>query len=498
MNAQQIGDITMETVCFAQFILGLHFLFFCLYVYTSFHFSPHDNMHQYHAPIARLPEGWRKNVRIQVDDSGIIRDIASDVSIPQNATRLTGAIMPAFANLHSHAFQRAMAGLAEHRSNSQDSFWSWRDEMYRVALKITPEQLYHIARYLYIELLEGGFTSVAEFHYLHHQSNGIPYSNSAELYAALSQAAADVGMGLTLLPTLYSYSDFGAQPATNQQRRFIQQTEAYLKQLEQGAAFINQHSEQRLGGCFHSLRACQLDQLSEVIAAVPTDWPLHMHISEQPKEVAKCIEVHGTSPFNWLNEHINVDPRWTLIHATHLTKQELNQLAQSGAVAGICPTTEASLGDGIFPTTEYLNQGGILGIGTDSHVGTQAAEELRWLEYAQRLVTGARNCLATPEQPSNGERLLDCCYQGGQQALGQKVGQLKVGYRADWLELDEHNPWLAEAPLNHLTDSWLFATQSPTIKNVVMGGALQLSDFHHPLKEQASIDLEKSLRQLRN
>ncbi|MFM2480455.1 formimidoylglutamate deiminase [Celerinatantimonas sp. YJH-8] len=454
-------------------------------------------MTQFYAPIARLPSGWQPHVAIDVDHAGTITRVRPHADQATADQILQGPILPGLANAHSHAFQRAMAGLAEHRLNPTDSFWSWREQMYRIALQISPDQLYDIALYLYIELLEGGFTSIAEFHYLHHQLSGVPYTNPAQMYAAISQAAADAGIALTLLPTLYSYSDFAQQPASEQQRRFIQQTDQYLRQLADGQAIIEHQPQQRLGGCFHSLRACSIEQIQDVITELPSDWPLHIHISEQQREVQQCQAVHGTTPVRWLNQHIPLDPRWTLIHATHIDSEERSLIAQSGAVAGICPTTEASLGDGIFATQSYLQQGGQLAIGTDSHVGTTATEELRWLEYAQRLSLQQRNCLAGTETTSTGDHLLNRVYEGGARALGQKIGKLAVGFRADWLELDTQNPWFNTADSSHLTDTWIFATQSPLIKNVMVAGAWKIRNFEHPRREQARIQLEKTLHQLR-
>ncbi|MFM2485651.1 formimidoylglutamate deiminase [Celerinatantimonas yamalensis] len=453
-------------------------------------------MPHYFAPLAYLPTGWHSDVCIEVDPNGMIVATTANHS-GENCQRLSGALVPGMPNLHSHAFQRAMAGLSEQRNHPHDSFWSWREQMYQVALTITPEQMYQIARYLYIELLEGGYTSVAEFHYLHHDPTGQPYAPVDEMVDAISRAATDAGIALTLLPTLYSYSDFASAPPSQMQRRFIQSTEQYLRQIERIKPLIAGRAQQRMGGCFHSLRACTAQQITQVLEELPNDWPIHLHISEQQQEVNRSLAVHGTTPLHWLSEHVELDARWCLIHATHLSEAERHYAACQQAVIGLCPSTEASLGDGIFNAVDYLAQGGRIGIGSDSHVCTDVSEELRWLEYTQRLTAQQRNCLASRAHPSTGERLLRATLQGGAQALAQPVGQINTGFRADWLMLDLDNPWLMQTPSTHLLDSWLFAHPKRAIKAVMVAGRWRVQSGEHDIKAQASQALTDALRSLR-
>ncbi|CAG8998655.1 MAG: 8-oxoguanine deaminase [Candidatus Celerinatantimonas neptuna] len=453
-------------------------------------------MTRYYAPQAYLPQGWTQNVIFDVSQNGFIRDIQI-APFDAQCEKLDGPVVPGMPNLHSHAFQRAMAGLAEQRTNPHDSFWSWREQMYHVALNIPPEQLYHIARYLYIELLEGGYTSIAEFHYLHHAPDGTPYRPLDEMADAISQAANDAGIGLTLLPTLYTYSDFAGRPPADTQRRFIQTTEQYLTGMKRLQKQLQTRPNQRLGGCFHSLRACSEKQLQAVVEELPSDWPIHIHISEQRREVEQCLITHNTTPLHWLSQHVDLNSRWTLIHSTHLTGEELSTLAKSGAIAGLCPTTEANLGDGIFPCRTYLNQGGAIGIGSDSHISTCFIEELRWLEYGQRLLEQQRNCLADETTPSTAERLLNEALLGGAKSLAQPIGKLAVNSRADWLVLDLDEPWLNCSPGTHLMDTWLFALKSPAIKDVMVAGRWSLKNGIHPQKQQAKTDLMQTLNTLR-
>ncbi|CAG9295859.1 formimidoylglutamate deiminase [Celerinatantimonas diazotrophica] len=454
-------------------------------------------MERYLAPFAYLPSGWQRNVCIEIDDNGFITQLtANDVS--GQCQKLTGAILPGMPNLHSHAFQRAMAGLGEQRLNPHDSFWSWREQMYQVALQITPEQLYVIAKSLYMEMLEGGFTSVGEFHYLHHDANGKPYAGNDEMADAISRAAADAGIGLTLLPTLYSYSDFAMAPASSTQRRFIQTTEQYLAQLDRLKPLIQARPNQRLGGCFHSLRACTPEQINDVVATLPSDWPLHLHLSEQMREVNRCLEVHQTTPLDWLSRSVEINARWCMIHATHITTRELELLANAQAVAGLCPLTEASLGDGLFEVKRFLAKGGRIGIGSDSHISVDVSEELRMLEYGQRLKHQQRNFLANTQYPSTAERMLVESYRGGAQALAQPIGQLAVGQRADLIELDLSAPYLESANIEQLLDSWVFAHYKNAIQSVMVAGKWQVKEHQHLEHQSMHTHLLDTLTALRS
>ncbi|MBJ3814950.1 formimidoylglutamate deiminase [Shimwellia pseudoproteus] len=445
---------------------------------------------------ALLPDGWAHNVSITISDSGDITGIVANAA--PDGERLPGIVVPGMPNLHSHAFQRAMAGLTEVVANPSDSFWSWRDLMYRMAAKITPDQVEIIARYLYIEMLKAGYTSVAEFHYLHHDNHGNPYSLQDSLALRISRAASQSGIGLTLLPVLYSYAGFSGQPPGQGQRRFIQDTDSYLALHHYLTAQLAREPMQRTGLCFHSLRAVTPEQIQQVLAYhAHQPQPVHIHIAEQQKEVDDCLAWCGQRPVAWLFDHVAVDHHWCLIHATHLSVPETDRLAASGAVAGLCPTTEANLGDGIFPGQRYLSQGGLWGIGSDSHITVSVAEELRWLEYGQRLQDQRRNRLALPDEPAIGNVLYQGALRGGAQALGQKIGRLQPGYRADLLVLDDREPFIATASDAMRLNRWLFACSANPVRHVMTGGRWVIKDGHHADDESLSVAFIRVLKQLR-
>ncbi|MCY4124202.1 MAG: formimidoylglutamate deiminase, partial [Pseudomonas sp.] len=378
-------------------------------------------MPAYFAQRALLPTGWARDVRLDVGTDGFLTRIEAG-ACADGAEHLAGPLLPGMPNVHSHAFQRAMAGLAEVVGDPNDSFWTWRDLMYRLVGQITPEQLQVIARQLYIEMLKAGYTAVAEFHYVHHDQVGNAYADPTELSRRISAAATQSGIGLTLLPVLYSHAGFGGQTPSDGQRRFIQSTDHYLRLQAQLAPLLAAQPAQGLGLCFHSLRAVTPGQIAGVLAASDGKCPVHIHIAEQQREVDDSLAWSGLRPLQWLYEHVAVDERWCLVHATHAQPDEVTAMARSGAVAGLCLTTEANLGDGIFPATDYLAQGGRLGIGSDSHVSLSVVEELRWLEYGQRLRDQRRNRLHRRDQPMVGRTLLDAAWAGGAQALGQPIG----------------------------------------------------------------------------
>ncbi len=452
-------------------------------------------MSAFFAERALLPSGWANNVRIEVSAAGVITHIAKEADA-SGAELLKGPLLPGMPNLHSHAFQRAMAGLAEVAGNPNDSFWTWRDLMYRLVGKISPQQLAVIARQLYIEMLKGGFTSVAEFHYVHQDTTGKPYADPAELALQISQAASSAGIGLTLLPVLYSHSGFGGQAPNEGQRRFIHSTDSYLDLQVRLQAVLREQSAQQLGLCFHSLRAVTPEQISTVLAASDPHCPVHIHIAEQQKEVDDCMSWSGRRPVQWLYENAPVDDRWCLVHATHVQPDEVALMAQSGAVAGLCLTTEANLGDGIFPAVDYIAQGGRWGIGSDSHVSLSVVEELRWLEYGQRLRDQRRNRLYRSDQPMVGRTLFDASLVGGAQALGQPIGRLEVGLRADWLVLDGSDPYLATASGDGILNRWLFAGSDRQIRDVMVNGKWVVREGHHAAEEQSNREFAQVLREL--
>ena len=450
-------------------------------------------MAAFFAPRALLADGWHNDVLITTDASGVISELAPD-SPPGSATRLAGPVIPAIANLHSHAFQRAMAGLAEVAGDPQDSFWTWRDLMYRMVQRLSPEQVGDIATHLYIDMLKGGYSQVAEFHYLHHDPHGKPYADDAMLQQLIA-AAEGAGIGQTLLPVLYSYSGFGSQPASDGQRRFIQQTDAYLQQQQRVAQWSRNKPLLNHGICFHSLRAVSEAQMREVLAASPRDLPVHIHVAEQEKEVNDSLAWSGERPVAWLYNRFEVDKRWCLIHATHLDNSEIERMAASGAVAGLCPTTEANLGDGIFPAVEYIARHGRWGIGSDSHVSLSALEELRWLEYGQRLRDRRRNRITLPNQPSVGDLLWQQAAQGGAQACAIATGELALGKRADWLVL-ENDAFLSSVPDTSLLNRWLFGGTQRQIRDVFVAGLQVISEGHHPAEEAAAARFAKAMSAL--
>ena len=452
-------------------------------------------MPAYFASRALLAQGWAHNVRLDVDVTGYLSAVTPE-SDPQGCQRLNGPVVPGMPNLHSHAFQRVMAGLAEVAGDPQDSFWTWRDLMYRMVQRLTPEQVGVIARQLYIEMLKGGYTQVAEFHYLHNDINGQPYADRGEMTAHLSHAATQAGIGLTMLPVLYSYAGFGAQPAQAGQKRFIQDADSYLKQQDIIRKQLNGNPLQNQGLCFHSLRAVTLEQMQQVLNAGDKNMPVHIHIAEQQKEVNDCQGWSGQRPISWLYDNLDIDARWCLIHATHADRFELASMAKSGAVAGLCPTTEANLGDGIFPGVDYLTHAGRWGIGSDSHVSLNVVEELRWFEYGQRLRDQRRNRLTNPAQNSVGDVLYNQALQGGAQACGAAIGQLSAGYRADWLVLDGNSPYLAAAKDGELLNRWLFAGNAGQIRDVYVGGIARITDGQHEQQQAAAADFLHLLNQL--
>ncbi|MGE1176889.1 formimidoylglutamate deiminase [Pseudomonas sp. BW7P1] len=452
-------------------------------------------MSAFFAERALLPNGWANNVRLEVSADGVLTRIQAD-STAEGAERLSGPLLPGMPNLHSHAFQRAMAGLAEVAGNPNDSFWTWRDLMYRLVGKISPDQLGVIARQLYIEMLKSGYTSVAEFHYVHHDQSGQPYADPAELALRISQAASSAGIGLTLLPVLYSHSGFGGQTPNDGQRRFINSTENYLKLQSRLQPLLARQKAQSLGLCFHSLRAVTPQQISEVLAASDKHCPVHIHIAEQQKEVDDCLSWSGRRPLQWLYENTEVDQRWCLVHATHANPDEVTLMAKSRAIAGLCLTTEANLGDGIFPAVDFLAQGGRMGIGSDSHVSLSVVEELRWLEYGQRLRDQRRNRLYGADQPMVGRTLYDAALDGGAQALGQPIGALEVGKRADWIVLDGNDPYLATTSGDGILNRWLFAGSDRQVRDVLVNGQWVVREGRHAGEEDSDRAFTQVLREL--
>jgi formiminoglutamate deiminase len=402
---------------------------------------------------ALLPDGWADKVRLTFD-GGFIAHVESGVDAALSDECHAVAI-PGLANVHSHAFQRGMAGLAEVRGPAHDNFWTWREVMYRFLDRLTPEAVEAIAAQAYVEMLESGFTRVGEFHYLHHDPSGGPYANIAELAERIVAAVGETGIGLTLLPVFYAHGNFGGRPPVEGQRRFLNDPARFAKLVEASAKAIAPLGDANIGVAPHSLRAVTPEELKE-IAPLAKTGPIHIHAAEQTKEVDDCLAWSGARPVEWLLDNAGVNEKWCLVHATHMTADETQRLAQSGAVAGLCPITEANLGDGIFPAPDYLAAGGRFGIGTDSNVLIDAGQELRTMEYAQRLRLHARNVLAPQAGSSTGRALFGAALAGGFQALGIARSGLRVGASADLVSLDVADPVLAGRSGDTLLDSWIF------------------------------------------
>lgn len=452
---------------------------------------------------ALLPDGWHDDVVVAADDAGIIQTVtpgdAAD-GAERSAECLDGPVLPGLPNLHSHAFQRAMAGLAERSGPGQDSFWTWRETMYRFAGKLTPADVEAIATQLYAEMLQAGYTAVAEFHYLHHQADGRPYDDAAELSWRILAAADASGIGLTHLPVLYRHGGFGERAPQERQRRFLHEADAYHRLLQTLAPAFRDRHDRRLGIAPHSLRAVSPALLRDAVAMldeIDATAPIHIHIAEQVAEVEDCIQWSGQRPVEWLLAQGLVNARWCLVHATHLTADETAAMAASGAVAGLCPSTEANLGDGLFPAIDYLAAQGRIGIGSDSHICIDAAEELRLLEYGQRLVHRSRNLLAGAAEYSTGRRLFDLACQGGAQALGLKTGAIAPGCRADFVLLDGEAPMLVGKRGDAVLDGWIFAAQPMTpIRDVYVGGRRVVEAGRHIHADRFAARYRETLRRL--
>jgi formimidoylglutamate deiminase len=388
-------------------------------------------------------------------------------------------VVPGIANLHSHAFQRAMAGMAERQTNPADSFWTWRETMYRFAARFTPEALHAVATQLYVEMLEAGYTSVCEFHYLHHAPDGRPYADPAAMSRALIAAARETGIRMTLLPVLYMTGGFDERPLGERQRRFGHEVDAYLSLLDTLRGEADELL--RVGCCLHSLRAVPPGPMREVLAALPADSRVHVHIAEQVAEVEDCLAVRKARPVQWLLDHAQVDERWTLVHATHLDEAEVQGIARSGATVAICTTTEANLGDGFFPLRDYLDAGGFWGVGSDSHISVSPVEELRWLEYGQRLLTRRRNIAVGEASSSVGETLLRDVVASASRSTGFDQASLD----GDTLTLDGDAPALAGASDEDCVDRWLFSGNRSVLREVHVGGRQVVADGRH--REHAAI-----------
>lgn len=427
---------------------------------------------------ALLPGGWARAVRL-VSAGGRWQAIETGVPAQAGDERL-GVVVPGLGNLHSHAFQRGMAGLTEIGGNSGDSFWSWRELMYRFLAHLDADSFQAIAELAYIEMLEAGFTRVGEFHYLHHAADGRVHADPAEMSARVAAAAQASGIGLTLLPVFYAHADFGGAPPNPAQRRLIHDVDGFARLLEGCRRALAPLPDAVLGIAPHSLRAVTPDELAALLPL--NDGPVHIHIAEQTREVDASVAWSGLRPVQWLLAHVPVDARWCLVHATHVTVQEWQDVIAREAVVGLCPITEANLGDGLFPMRDFAAAGGRFGVGSDSNVLIDAAEELRLLEYGQRLALRGRNVLAR-DGASSGRWLFSQALDGAAQALGVPAG-LAVGRPAELVELDTAHPALAAREGDAWLDSWIFAARGGAVRSVWRDGRALVREGRHVARER--------------
>ncbi|UXH79555.1 formimidoylglutamate deiminase [Roseateles amylovorans] len=423
----------------------------------------------WHAPQAWMDGRWQADVLMEAGADGRWRSLRAGQPAPDGVLRLDGPVLPSLVDAHSHAFQRAFAGLAEQRDSDSDDFWSWRDRMYGVALRVTPEQLKAIAAQLYTELLAGGYTQVCEFHYLQHREDGRPYEDELSMSWALAEAAREVGIGLTLLPVLYAHAGFTQPGLRDTQRRFRTDADWVWRACERinaaGLPLVN------AGVALHSLRAAHPADIQALRARLgDAAVPIHIHVAEQQQEVADCLAATGLRPLEALAQS-GLDARWQLVHATHSTREEIDRIAASGAGVVICPGTEANLGDGLADLDGWLRAGVPMTVGSDSQVTRGWVEELRWLEYGQRLGLQRRNVAAQPgRQPRTAARLFEACVRGSAAAAGLDAWGLTPGARADFLVLDPQASGLAGLPPEARLDGLVFASQGPTWHEVYVAG----------------------------
>lgn len=438
---------------------------------------------------ALLPDGWQRNVLLSWNALGDLTTVSID-AVPTAGTPVArGPVISGMPNLHSHTFQRAMAGLTETLGDPKDSFWSWRTLMYRFAQRLQPRHLQAIGRHLYIEMLKAGYTSVCEFHYVHHGADGQPYANPAELALRVVRAAEEVGIGMTLLPVLYQYGGLGQAEPLPHQRRFINSPEWIFELRQHLQKAMPQNGNRRYGVAPHSLRAVSEASLSRLIQGLDREdpqAPVHIHIAEQTREVDDCVSILGQRPVQWLLDRQPLDRRWCLVHATHMDDAEYTALARSGAVVGLCPTTEANLGDGLFDAQRFLADKGNWGIGSDSNVAVNPWAELRLLEYGQRLLHRRRNVLASAEAPAVADRLFAQAVSGGAQATGRSVGGLVVGQRADLVVIDSDAATIAPGNPAQLLSSMVFCEHGThPVRDVFVGGRHVIDNGQHALQVEA-------------
>jgi formimidoylglutamate deiminase len=457
------------------------------------------NMASLFAADALLPSGWARDVLLEWDDAGILTRV--EAGAPRGGAIAAGPVLPGIANVHSHAFQRAMAGLAEFRGHPTDDFWTWREEMYRLVRLLEPGDVEAIARHLYIEMAKHGYTAVAEFHYVHNDRDGKRYSDRAEMANRIVAARDDAGIALTLLPVLYAHGGFGHKLLSPAQKRFGGDVAFVMELVRELAAFNLPHPLMRVGVAPHSVRAVDALLLTELVAAakeLDPAMPIHMHVSEQVGEVSECIETHGTTPLAWVSDLVPVDSRWCFIHATHLTQIEMRALARTGAAVGLCPVTEANLGDGIFEFLPWFEESAPWSIGGDSHVCVSPFEELRALEYSQRLRRRVRNVVSDEARPDVAANLWCGAASGGARATAQPSGELVPGKRADLVVMDGATLDFEGLPAAAMLGVALFSGNSNRVRDVFIGGGRVVEDGRHAHEESAAAAYRATLKRLRN
>jgi formimidoylglutamate deiminase len=453
-----------------------------------------------HAPDALLPSGWARDVLIEWNDAGVITRVEAESAVAKGTPVAAGPVLPGMPNVHSHSFQRAMAGLAEFRGHPTDDFWTWREEMYRLVRLLEPEDIEAISCQLYIEMLKHGYTTVAEFHYLHNDREGNPYEDRAELAHSVVGAASAAGIALTLLPVLYAHGGFGHKTLSAAQRRFQGDPASIVEILRGVADFHLPAPLLRLGVAPHSARAVDALLLTEMVdAAARLDYtmPIHMHVSEQTGEVAECLQTHGTTPLEWISDLVTIDARWCFIHATHLTALEMRKLARTGAAIGLCPMTEANLGDGIFDFVPWFESRAPWGIGGDSHVSVSPFEELRALEYSQRLRMRVRVVASEESAPDVAANLWSSAAAGGARAVGQPVGAIAPGLRADLVILDKEEVDFEGLPAARRLGVALFSGNRNRVRDVYVGGRAVVEDRRHGAEDEAQSAFRGALKRLR-
>lgn len=443
---------------------------------------------------ALMPDGWRDGVRLTLR-AGAIATVETGVA-PEPIDERHGVAIPGLSNLHSHAFQRAIAGLGERRGPTADSFWTWREAMYRSLDRMTPEDMQAIAELAFAEMLEAGFTRVGEFHYVHNDRDGGPYANPGELTDRICAAAEATGIGLTLLPVFYAHANFGGLPPTHGQRRFVSSVDGFAKLVAHARRTAAALPGANVGIAPHSLRAVTPEELHEILP-LAEGGPVHIHAAEQVIEVEDCLAWSGRRPVEWLLDHAPLDGRWGLIHATHMTGDETAELARTGAVAGLCPITEANLGDGVFPAEAFRAAGGVFGVGSDSNIRIDAAGELMALEYAQRLTKRVRNVLADGPGASTGRSLFDAALLGGAQALGQPEPGFRAGAPADIVTLGVDHADLAPAERGDiLLDRWIFAGREIRVDSVWRNGVRVVEGGRHRARGKLRAGYRAALKRL--